>query len=214
MSAEAITTRALRPARIWAVAYRDLRHGSGGRGRLRLAALGLALLLPLAALPSPEVWPQGEPPDEYARTQPYVSAASELPAFLRSAVRLHPDSRVHVADGEPIVVTGPFVEPELRRALDRAIGDDSIAVRKFKPQIVLPGRSILIALLAVSLLLGPLAESLPGERSRRTLEVLLSAGVSRRVGSRNWLTRIWGCPYGRRRVAAGLRSRGARTALS
>ena len=36
---------------------------------------------------------------------------------------------------------------------------------------------LLIAILAISLLTGPLADTLPGERARRTLEVLLTAGI-------------------------------------
>ncbi len=164
----------MRLSRISAVALRDLRQRVAGKGWYRLPALALALLIPAGIFPG-----SGPPSESTVENRPAVVVSGNVPLDLRGKLRLDDTSPIGISGSNPVRVRAPFIPGELRGALDSLPGQPRIEVRRFRPDIRLPGRSILLALLAVSLLTGPLAEALPGERSRKTLEVLLSAGISR-----------------------------------
>lgn len=159
----------MRPRRIWAIAWRDLRRVNAGRGWYRLPLLALGLLLPVGAIPLPRS-------AQVAKVE--AVAAGEIPLGLRDRVRADPSAQARLSGEGPVVVFAAPLSPALRAALDSLPGPQVLR-RRLPWPLPLPGRSLAVALLAISLLTGPLAESLPGERSARTLDVLLSAGVSR-----------------------------------
>lgn len=159
----------MRPRRILAVAWRDLRLVHAGRGWYRLPSVALGLLLPAGGLPLRLPVPTHE-------ARPAVSG--ELPDELADALRRDPDARVVMHGGAPIRVSAPAIPRDLRAVLDRLPGPTVLPV-KAPARRPLPGRTLIVALLAISLLTGPLSESLPGERNSRTLEGLLSAAISR-----------------------------------
>ncbi len=170
----------MRPARVWAVAYRDLRQRASGKRWYRLPALALALLVPAAAMPlsGGDDTTAGQATAEVAPREK-IAVDGTVPPSLADVFEVTTGTRFFLSEGPPVRVRAPYVPPELRAALDTLPGEVKLEVRRFRPPITLPDRSLLIALLAVSLLTGPLAEALPGERARRTLEVLMSAGISR-----------------------------------
>ncbi|MCP4806578.1 MAG: ATP-binding cassette domain-containing protein [Proteobacteria bacterium] len=164
---------ALRPVlpmrwrRILHIAWRDLRLVHAGKSWWRLPAIALALLLPAGALPLPS-----SPTAEMAR------AGGEIPAALEDQIEFRPRSPIQLSGEDPVVLRGGRVSVPLRAALD-GLGGVGVTILREGEERRMPGRSLLVALLAISLLTGPLAESLPGERQRGTLETLLTAGVSR-----------------------------------
>lgn len=170
-------TPTLRPRRIWAVTLRDLRQRTGKKW-YRLPATALALLLPAGVLgfsiPKP-VTPMAV--SESGTQLPVVGG--EVPQALADRLQKGPGSDVSLRGQSPVIVTGLSIPREVREVLATLPEADKLKRKRFRPPIRLPGRSLLLALLAISLLTGPLAETLPGERSRNTLEVLLSAGISR-----------------------------------
>jgi hypothetical protein len=157
----------MRPSRVVAVAWRDLRLVHGGKGGWKLPVVALLLLLPAGALPSPEA-PLSRGP----------RASGDIPAALASKIEHRPRNPVQLVGSEPVVVRSSQLPDPLREALDTLPGPSVRLVRSVD-ELRLPGRSLLVALLAISLLTGPLAESLAGERKRGTLETLLTAGLSR-----------------------------------
>ena len=159
----------MRAARVWAVAWRDLRLVHAGKAWFRLPLLALGLLLPAGA------WPIHL---DRAPTVTEASAAGEIPVALQDRIRLDLTSRATLAGSDPVVVTAAGLSAPLRTALD-ALPGPRVELARAPRRRPLPGRSLLVALLAISLLTGPLAESLPGERGAGTLEVLLSASVTR-----------------------------------
>lgn len=159
----------MRPARLLAVAWRDLRLVHAGKAWFRLPLLALGLLLPAGALPIR--WDRPPAPTE-------AVAAGEIPVALQDKIRLDLTSRANLSGQSPVVLTAASVPAPLRQALDSLPGPTVSVVRAPRTR-PLPGRSLIVALLAISLLTGPLAESLPGERGAGTLEVLLSASVRR-----------------------------------
>lgn len=152
-----------------AVARRDLAIVHAGRGWWRLPALALGLLLPAGGMP---IGLERAP----AAGLPVV--AGEPPEALRGQVQVAPNARARLEGAAPVVVHAAAVSAPLRAALDTLPGPRVRPV-SLDPPRRLPGRSLVVALLAISLLTGPLSESLPGERSGRTLEVLLSASLRR-----------------------------------
>ena len=158
----------MRGARVLAVAWRDLRQVHAGKGWWRLPLIALALLLPVGALPLEN--PLAERP---------VRARGEIPEALADRIEHGPRAPIALRGEAPVAVVGTQVPEGLRQVLDTLPGEPSVRIERRGRVRELPGRSLLVALLAISLLTGPLAESLPGERKRGTLETLLTAGVSR-----------------------------------
>ncbi len=167
----------LRPHRVWAVALRDLRQRTG-RHWYRLPLTALLLLLPAGIL-GMELSGPVAPTRQTGSGSALPIVAGDIPGALADRLVRGSGSDVTLSGGNPLIARGVRVPNEIRRVLDTLPGADAVTVRRYRPPVRLPGRSLLIALLAISLLTGPLAESLPGERARHTLEVLLSAGISR-----------------------------------
>lgn len=189
----------LRPSRLLAVARYEMRgHMSGSQG-LRFAALALALLLPVGVvkLSISSIARAGltlrESPEAAAGAPALPIVRGIVPRALAGLLHVDARSEVEIVSESPVRVKADTVPDDVRSVLEKLPEPASVEVRSFRPVLHLPGRSLLIAILAISLLTGPLAEALPGERSRRTLEVLLSAGISRAelVGGK-WLTwTVW-----------------------
>jgi hypothetical protein len=160
-----------RLARVWAIAIQDWRVVLGGRGWLRLPSLAVAILLPAAALHLPRA------PIAPATERPPVAVAGPIPFALQGVLTEDASSETRIVQTEPILVDGPIPD-DLRRGLDRNLGAPTVQVRLTAPN-VRSLRPVFVLLLAISLLTGPLSESLPAERSERTLEVMLSSAITR-----------------------------------
>jgi hypothetical protein len=167
----------LRGSRVLAVARRDLRQRTGKRW-YRLPATALALLLPASALSIHLAAPDATK-IETSSGQHLPAVAGVIPKALEGRLTYGEPTDVTLSGDNPVVARGVRIPKAIRAELNTLPGSERVAVKRYRPPIRLPGRSLLIALLAISLLTGPLAETLPGERSRHTLEVLLSAGISR-----------------------------------
>jgi hypothetical protein len=182
----------LRIGRVLAIARYEQRSHMAGRQALRLVGVAMSLLLPVAVLSGPPLkslllgttgaaeevpkengWGAGPPPPAM------VKVKGVLPAELETRMVLAEDSPFTIERLQPVTLRAPYVTGEVRAALDTIDGDEKLEVRTYFFTYQLPGRSLLIAVLAVSLLTGPLADALPGERARRTLEVLLTTGITR-----------------------------------
>lgn len=176
----------MRARRVWAVAWRDLASVHAGRSRWGLPLLALGLLLPVGALPLRLERPVKDPTVE-------LRVAGEIPAALAGQLVLDPAAPVRLEGQDPVRVVARAIPGPLRGKLD-TLGGPTVRVEPSPVKLRLPGRSLLVALLAISLLTGPLAESLPGERSRGTLEVLLTAAISRaELVAGKWLAwTMWG----------------------
>lgn len=159
----------MRANRIIWLAWRDLRIVLSGKSWWKLPVVALVLLLPAGTLTF-------ETPDVGQRTP---KVAGTVPPELEGRVVQAPRALVRLSVDEGVIVHGNRVPPVLRRVLDDALGGPTIEVRDLAAERRLPGRSLLVALLALSLLTGPLTESTAGERRRRTLDALMSAGISR-----------------------------------
>lgn len=163
----------MRPARLLAVARRDLLLELGGRRGWVMPAVLAGLLLPASAVPplrapqvdaeAPPLLVTGDVPDEVLA--------------LPRVVRVDGGARVRFERvGDTLVVRGP-VDPSIRRALD---GDaPAVRLQRVAAAPPLPGRGLLLALISASTLTSAVATSLAGERSARTLTTLLTASISR-----------------------------------
>ncbi|MCB9781305.1 MAG: ABC transporter permease subunit [Alphaproteobacteria bacterium] len=161
----------LRPSRLLSVARRELVRSAAGRRGWRFFAVAMFLLLPVSALRLPS-----------RDTPPTPVVAGEAPAALQDAVVVQERAPVTVGEADGVVtVEARGIAPALRQVLEKRLEAGSPAVRlELHPRgLTLPSRALFVALLAISLLTGPLAETLPGEREGRTMEVLLSTSLSR-----------------------------------
>ena len=179
----------LRLSRVYAIASRDWALQLGrGRMAVGLPILAACLLGPVAALPA------REPPDLARRL---LSVSGDVPDAVRAspAVRVLPgpntDIRFETApDGQPVVVTR-WITDGVRETLDAAAPGTHPEVVDVRVERKLPSRSLIVALITGSILTGAVAEALPGERSRKTLETLLAAAVTRlEIVIGKWLA--WG----------------------
>lgn len=159
----------MRPRRLLAIAWRDLRLISGGRGWWKLPALAAGLLLPVGLIPvdvptSLEALP--------------AQAQGQIPDALRERIASSAQAPVGFTPAEQPTIRATRIPLATRQALDTLPGP-TVRVVDLGTEPELPGRSLLVALLALSLMTGPLAESLAGERAKGTLTTLRSAGISR-----------------------------------
>jgi hypothetical protein len=154
----------VRPARLWAIARQDWALELGGRQGLLLPGLLFGLLAGPALAPEVKLTSRG------------WRAEGDVPASV-AALPQDPDGavltfrsdagRLHV-DGDP--------PAGVRTALDGAAPLVRLEVFGLAPR--LPGRTALFGLISASTLSGAVAASIGGERSRKTLGVLLSAAIS------------------------------------
>ncbi|MFK7928198.1 MAG: ABC transporter permease subunit [Myxococcota bacterium] len=162
----------LRPAVVLSIAWRDLSALFRGRRGWVLPVIAAILLGPLAAAPFPQ-GPDG-PPGRFA-------VSGDVPDAVRvlDTVGVVPSGGIVFEQTDTIlVVHGAGVPDVVRDALDAQQPAWSLTDVPAAPW-PLPGRTLILALLAASILTGAVSESLPGERSRGTLEALLTAAVSR-----------------------------------
>ena len=161
-----------------------------GRRGLILPIIAALLLIPASLLPGvgtgqPEapslmdLWPGadgpvrtgGEVPDELAQV-PGVQVVTEPPYNLY--VQETDQGRIVHGDPSPV-----------RAALDGE--GPAVRVHHTGFDLAIPGRSMLLALVAASTLTGAVSTSIAGERSRKTLIALLSAAIKRGTRTAIWL---------------------------
>lgn len=163
----------VRPRRVIAIAKRDLLHEFRGRHGLVLPALTGLLLLPIASIEVPF--------DPFAERE-RIRVTGQVPTevlelenvdFVRWGAfnRFRPD-----VDGA-LLVEGAEIDLEVRAALDGETPALKMVDMSTTPKV--PSRSIFFAMISASILTGAIAESIPGERSRKTLKTLLAASISR-----------------------------------
>lgn len=165
----------LRPSRLFAIARRDLAQNLQGRRGLVLSGVTGLLLLPAAAVPInlPDRMPDpprtivvGDVPDEVLALD-RVQRPPGRGAVLRFTER---------EDGR-LEVQGQIIPRRVRDALDGE--HPALTLVEDTPEVPYPGRTALLALISASVLTGGISESIGGERSRKTLQALLSAAISR-----------------------------------
>ena len=168
----------IRFQRLAAIAKRDLLYELRGRRGLMLPLVTTILLLPTATV---RVHYDPLADAEVTRVTGYApESVIELDTVeyvrRRAWLRFQPDE-----DGA-LLVEGSAIPLEIRDALELE------AKRKNRPTLEMvdlsttpkvPSRSIFFAMISASILTGAIAESLPGERSRKTLKTLLSASITR-----------------------------------
>lgn len=164
----------IRPRRLLAIARRDLAQELRGRRGLLFGAVTALLLIPVATLrmdiPSPgerprrAVWVTGDVPEE-------VAALDNVRIGDRGTIRFRREP-----DGTLVARTQNLPD-EVREALDGP--EPEVVVTGNQGESDVPGRSILFALISASVLTGSVSESIGGERSRRTLQALLTASITR-----------------------------------
>ena len=169
----------LRPRVVLAIARRDLATQLRGRRGWVLPFIAAILLAPLAAAPLPSFAP-GPPQGALAVSGDVPEAVSSLEGIAQV-----PQGGIRfIAEDERLVVQGAGVPPNIREVLDA--GDAAIVVRDVPAEPwPVPGRALVLALLASSILTGAVSESIPGERSRHTLEPEANAPRKNIVRSRN-----------------------------
>lgn len=171
----------LRPNVVLAIAWRDLSALFRGRRGWVLPFIAAILLAPLAAAPIP-----GPPPGPSGKFAVSGDVPERVAALEEVGVVSGRGLRFERGD-DALVVHGGGVPPPIRHALDGDQPTWSLEVVPAAPW-PLPGRTLILALLAASILTGAVSESIPGERSRGTLEALLTAAVSRaEVVAGKWL---------------------------
>lgn len=164
-----------RPSRVAAIALRDLRIEFSGRRAWMLPVIAVGLLLPGAVAPPA---PQFEPPASLRVAGPPPAPLAKTEGVAFNAGRgLRLEERPG-ADAGRLIVHGDFMTPTFGHALDAAYPPIQTEVQT-RIDFSWPERSLFLSLVAASLLTGAISQSLPGERSARTMETLLTAGITR-----------------------------------
>ncbi|MFM2161214.1 MAG: hypothetical protein RLZZ383_726, partial [Pseudomonadota bacterium] len=164
-----------RPSRVAAIALRDLRIEFSGRRAWMLPFIAVSLLLPGAVAPPA---PQFEPPASLRVAGPAPTGLQGTDGVTFDAGRgLRLEERPDAAAGR-LIVHGDFMTPAFGKVLDRAYPPIRTEVQT-RIDFSWPERSLFLSLVAASLLTGAISQSLPGERSARTMETLLTAGITR-----------------------------------
>jgi len=165
----------IRSERVAAVARLDLRTELKGRQGFLLPAILAGLLLPVAALP--DLGELVAPREQRQHITVYGDVPHAVLALPGVSVRPEGGGQVRFEYRDGILyVEGP-IRPDVRAVLD---GPDSPVTRVSVPRVIsLPQRTMLLGLLSASVLTGAVSASIGGERSRRTLVILLSAAVAR-----------------------------------
>lgn len=180
----------MRPTRILAVARADWATESKGRQGLVLPLIMAFLLLPAATVPSPLERAADRLSDPRFRTR------GDVPAEVVSLPDHHPEGQLRLTfardEGGRLGVAGGWIPASVRAVLDGP--EPAVVVEYTERGFVFPGRTMLFAMVSSSTLTGAVASSIGGERSRRTLVVLLSAAVSRAeiVAGKAFAWTAWG----------------------
>ncbi|MCB9685850.1 MAG: hypothetical protein H6735_12485 [Alphaproteobacteria bacterium] len=180
----------MRPSRIWAVARSDWAVELKGRQGLVLPFVMTTLLLPAASVPSPLQRATQRLSD------PTYAVHGDVPAEVMALPDLRPGAlnQLGFRRGEDGVlwVRANVIPAEVRGVLD---GDAPVVrVENTRRGFIFPGRTMLFAMVSSSTLTGAVANSIGGERSRKTLVVLLSAAISRAeiVAGKTFAWTAWG----------------------
>ncbi len=164
----------LRPTRVVAVARRDLAMETAGRKGIFLPLILVGLLIPAATVSTDSL---------FDFPKPKVRLSGDIPAAIQelpnTEITNSTTSHIHFTHNENgvLVLHARWIPDEVRTLLDKD-APAPVQVIDVGKEAQLPKRSLLLALIASSVLSGAVAESLPGERSRRTLETLLAAAIS------------------------------------
>lgn len=173
----------MRARPIVAIAQRDLYWQLRGRRGWLYPFIAALILIPAAIAPLNAELP----------TRAEIPVKGDVPervlALDRVAVNNDRPRLQFEQTNDALVVHGRHIPDDVREALD---GDTpSLTVHDVEPPVGLPGRSLVLTLIASSILTGALSESIPGERSQRTLQTLLTAAVTRsEIVTGKWLA--WG----------------------
>jgi len=152
---------------ILAIAQRDLRSELSGRQGIGLPLIALALLLPASLVRVPGADSAG------------LGVQGAVPAAVLQIPDVRPGHRgTGFLEVEGVIQVYDYSIPEpIRAALD---GEHPVVkVEAVRPPMRVPRRSLFFALISASTLTGAVSASIGGERSRNTLQALLSAAVSR-----------------------------------
>jgi hypothetical protein len=162
-----------RLTRVAAIARRDLEREVRGRRGLVLGATTLLLLVPTATI-------QVDLPerDEMRRVTVVGKVPQEvLDQPMVRKVKGHGHMRFRERDDGKLQVSAQVIPKRVREALDGP--EPALELLNPLPEPLYPGRTLLFALISASVLTGAVSESIGGERSRRTLQALLAAAVTR-----------------------------------
>ena len=164
----------MRLTRLWAIAVRDWRSEFSGREGLLLPGVAAFILLPLATAPEVERPEIG---------QHEIRVSGDVPDSVLDLDRVRvtdvPTSRINFvkSDGGRLTVRGNYIPKDIRAALD---ADQPTRTILMENTLSLPNRSLFLALIGASILTGAISQTVPGERSTKTLSTLMTAAVSRR----------------------------------
>jgi len=178
----------VRPRKVLAVARRDLRQELKGRQGLVLPLVILALLLPASLIPPPASAINRLRTNKTTVSGDVPDAVAALPT---TEVVQHHGALVfeRTLDPDKLLVHGRLIPRDIRAALDGPT--PVVPVKELDSGYLFPGRSLLFALISASTLTGAVSASVGGERSHRTLVVLLAAALSRaEIVVGKWLA--WG----------------------
>jgi hypothetical protein len=196
----------MRPGTLFAIARRDLLQELRGRRGLSLAGVTLAIVLPISATPVRRplntqlatIDVVGDVPPEVAadpRVRRLDLAGEDRDLLGRTPLRFEAGT----PEDPALKVHARFIPTPVRAALDgeRPV----IRVERTSWKLPRPRRTALLALVSAAVLTGSVAESLAGERTRRTLDTLLTAAISRaELVTGKWLA--WSA-YGAGAAAVG-----------
>ncbi len=170
----------MRPRTLIAIARRDLSHELRGRRGYLLIGITLFLLLPITTAPKGGDGPQRR--REWRPPTRTITVRGDIPERVLALDHIRPVPKNAYIDmmaepGGPLVVRGQRIPPSLRNALDD--GEPSVRFQRVWFNRSLPERSLFLGLISAAVLTGAVSESIGGERSRRTLETLLTAAITR-----------------------------------
>ena len=161
----------MRFRRILAVLKRDLAFELRGKRGLVLPIIAAALLIPVSTIDF----------GNSTQTVREITVSGDVPneVLSLSHTTVVPAGRIHFRKLEDtLLVEATSIHPTIRKVLDKNTPSVTISALE-TPPIRLPGRTLLFALISASILTAAVSSSVAGERSRGTMETLLSSTLSR-----------------------------------
>ena len=161
----------MRVRRIIAVARRDLAFEMRGKRGLVLPIIAAALLIPVSTI-------------EFGRPSGLmreITVSGDVPVEVLSLPQTTrvPVGRIHFRQtDEALLVETTRIPPTIRNVLDKNTPAATVSALE-TPPIRFPGRTLLFALISASILTAAVSSSVAGERTRGTMETLLSSTLSR-----------------------------------
>jgi hypothetical protein len=191
----------MRLGSIAAIAHRDLQIEFGARRGWLLPVVAAFILLPMSTAP-----PVPEKPLQHTEARVSGDVPPEIADLERIVV--DPDNALvrfiapSAANEHTYLIRSDYIPAEVREKMDEL--HPGVRTEVVDPRApTLPNRSLFLALVAASILTGSISQSIPGERTSRTLETLLTAGVARSdIVLGKWLA--WGGFGGSAACFAGL----------